>query len=562
MSLDKRTQNQIKKIEKDFKLLELAKIEAEVKLLKERNEIYDTARWFPGKFIVLIGGSGSGKSYEIADIIIDRIVYEVGARPHRILCVRSERTQVTKSQFPLLKARALLRYPESEGYKWEINSAEGKEKIVLGKNEILFAGLDDVEKLKSIFDITSAWVEEADQVALSDIDEIDRRLRVVGFDMHIYISFNPVSVLSPIKGRYFDNRTSRTITVCGVQGFEDFTFYKALKLDKNALKEKVEEVVEGKKIQVYKYNHLIIHSTYKDNKFTPDSYYVTMADLKKNNYEEYCIYALGLWGVAGGTYFDKASINERIQANVQPIKRGRFEFSYVNERIVDETIQWVDEPDGIIYIYEEPKPGYPYVAGGDTAGEGSDSNTGYFTNNVTKQDVASLVYPYDEDLYTRQMYCLGKYYGELNSCNGNALLGIETKFSTYPVKELMRLGYNEQYWREERPDSMTGNMRKIYGFDTNAATRPTALGMLRTEMRENPERILDMQLLLEMTTFIKNEKGRPEAAKGAHDDCVMARAINCYISHQKTDEIELTASKRDYDEDDEDDKKVVNSFYD
>jgi phage terminase large subunit len=41
-----------------------------------------------------------------------------------------------------------------------------------------------------------------------------------------------------------------------------------------------------------------------------------------------------------------------------------------------------------------------------------------------------------------------------------------------------------------------------------------------------------------MTTFVKNEKGRPEAAEGKHDDCVLARAINCYISGQQRQTIE------------------------
>jgi phage terminase large subunit len=559
--VDKHTQKQIEKLEKEIKLLELAKYENEIRMKKERNDVFSLARIFPGKFLVLIGGSASGKSYEVADIIIDRIVQETEGRPHRILCVRSERTQVTKSQFPLLKNRALQRYPELEGFKWEINNAEGKEKIILGKNEIVFAGLDDVEKLKSIFDITSAWVEEADQVSLSDIDEIDRRLRVIGYPMHIYVSFNPVSVLCPLKKRYFDGRSKRTICIRGEQRFEDFTHYKKFKMDYKVLTEKVEEVVEGKKISIFKYNTLIIHSTFKDNKFTPDDYYVTMADLKKNNADEYNIYALGMWGISGGTYFDKHTVNERIMANVQPIKRGYFEFAYENERIRDETIAWVKDPDGIICIYEEPKTGYPYAAGGDTAGEGSDWNTGYFTNNVTKQDVACLNYKYDEDLYARQMYCLGKYYGSLNCCNGDALIGIETKFSTHPVKELMRLGYNAQYWREERPDAMTGNYKKIYGFDTNSATRPTALGMLRTTMRENPGLVLDTKLLLEMTTFIKNEKGRPEAAKGAHDDCIMARAINCYIAHQKTEAIEVTTTKPDYEDDDWEAQEAAGSFF-
>jgi phage terminase large subunit len=363
--------------------------------------------------------------------------------------------------------------------------------------------------------------------------------------MQIYMSFNPVSVLSYLKPRFFDDRVkeykikdkdgniilqrlNRTITIRGKRKFENFPYFKDVIYTKEELSEKILVWSEEKEefTEEYLYNTIIIHSTYLDNKFIDDTYYQIMQTMKETDPDEYDIYGLGQWGIVGGTYFDKGNINKRIQEAPKPIKVGYFEFEYKNEKIVKNSIEWVDDKDGYIKIYEEPQKGYPYVGGGDTAGEGSDLNTGYFTNNITREDVAALRYKYDEDLYARQMYCLGLYYNK-------ALIGIETKFSTHPVKELIRLEYPYQYAREERPDAITGKMKKIYGFDTNTATRPTALGMLRAEVREHPERIKDLDLLYEMTTFVKNEQGKPEAAKGSHDDCVMARAINCYIAHQQ-----------------------------
>ena len=37
-----------------------------------------------------------------------------------------------------------------------------------------------------------------------------------------------------------------------------------------------------------------------------------------------------------------------------------------------------------------------------------------------------------------------------------------------------------------------------------------------------------------MLTFVRNEKGRPEAQSGAHDDCVMALAIAYYSREQQS----------------------------
>ena len=43
----------------------------------------------------------------------------------------------------------------------------------------------------------------------------------------------------------------------------------------------------------------------------------------------------------------------------------------------------------------------------------------------------------------------------------------------------------------------------------------------------------DRTTLEEMLTFVRNEKLRPEAEEGAHDDCVMALAIAWYIRGQQ-----------------------------
>jgi PBSX family phage terminase large subunit len=550
-------------------MLQLLRLQREEEKIKQetRNEIYSIVERFKGRYVVLMGGSGSGKSYEIADRIIDRMEDEAKTR---MLGVRAQRNQVSESQFPLLKSR--VKMDHRKGFKSK--ESKGNEEIYNSNGaQTIFSGLDDVEKLKSIFDITSVWVEEADQATEKDINELDRRLR--GYKngaMQIYITFNPVSVLCYLKKRFFDDRAkeyktkdadgniktvriNRTIALRGITPFEDFIYYRDFQISREELNETIVVWSDEKEgfVEEYFYNTLVIHSTYRDNKFMDADYYKVMQDLRTNDPEEYKIYGLGQWGMPGGTYFDKANINKRIVDAPKPTKMGYFEFEYTNEKIVDSSIRWIDDKSGYIKIFEEPKKGYPYVAGGDTAGEGSDSNTGFFTNNVTREDAASLIYKYDEDLYARQMYCLGKYYN-------NALIGIETKFSTHPVKELIRLGYYRQYVREERPDSMTGKLKKIHGFDTNSATRPTALGMLRTEIRDNPERFKDIDFLYEATTFVKNEQGRPEAAKGSHDDCIMARAINCCISHQQTTEIEICESEED--DDDEDDKpRRRNKFF-
>ena len=84
----------------DKEEIELLKLlEEEEAINGRRNPVFSVVRKFKGRNIVMIGGSGSGKSYEIADRVLERAKEADDAR---ILCVRNEQKQVAKSQFPLL----------------------------------------------------------------------------------------------------------------------------------------------------------------------------------------------------------------------------------------------------------------------------------------------------------------------------------------------------------------------------------------------------------------------------------------------------------------------------
>lgn len=123
------------------------------------------------------------------------------------------------------------------------------------------------------------------------------------------------------------------------------------------------------------------------------------------------------------------------------------------------------------------------------------------------------------------MYCLGMYYNK-------ALIGIEANFDTFPIKELERLGYKKQYVRIKE-DSYTGKSIKAFGFRTDRITRPLILSELQAIVNDNVEQINDKETLEEMLVFVRNEKGRPEAQEGCHDDLVMALAIAYYIRPQQ-----------------------------
>lgn len=275
----------------------------------------------------------------------------------------------------------------------------------------------------------------------------------------------------------------------------------------------------------------VCHSTYKDNKFLTDEDKATLEEFKYTDPYYYDVYCLGNWGVLGKTFFNKENISKRIREVNEPFKRGFFSYKYDGIKITD--IHFTEDTDGYIDIYELPKKNYPYVLSGDTAGEGSDFFTGHVLDNTNGRQVAKLRKEFDADEYTRQMYCLGMYYN-------TALIGIEANFDTYPIKELERLKYPKQFVRE-REDNYTNKHDKAFGFKTTAITRPLILSILQSIINDLPELINDKETLEEMLTFVRNEKGRPEAQAGAHDDLVMALAIAYYIREQQ----DMTVTKEE-----------------
>lgn len=245
---------------------------------------------------------------------------------------------------------------------------------------------------------------------------------------------------------------------------------------------------------------------------------------------------------SGNCVFDKEKIINRIQQikDIEPLKQGSFLYDYDGLNITN--IRWQEEKSGIIKIYKDIEKNRPYVLGGDTAGDGSDNFVGEVLDNISGEQVAELSHETDEDLYARQMYCLGMYYNQ-------ALIGVEVNSSTYPQKELERLRYPKLYQRQVE-DSKTHKFMQKGGFKTTQITRPIIIAGLVEIMRDNTEVFNSIEYLRESLSFIKNENGRPEAEQGKHDDRVMAMAIAHYIrpQQQMAIEEEKTAEELEYEE--------------
>ena len=444
------------------------------------------------RYLIFYGGAGSGKSYFIGE----RYIYKMlKVKRFNLLVVRNTGKSNRDSTFALFK-QIISKWHLSKYFK--VNESDLRIKCLLNGNEIVFAGLDDVEKLKSITfskgELTDIWIEEASEILEADFNQLDVRLRGKGTKKQIVISFNPIDINHWLKKRFFDRK---------------------------------DENIE------------IFHSTYKDNEFLDEDYKKLLESYKDTDEYYYNVYCLGQWGVLGKTVFDARKINERLQNLPKVLKVGYFTYNYDGLKITN--IKWKNDKNGYIKIYKLPNtPKFTkYCIGGDTAGEGSDYFTAHVLDAKTGEEVAVLKNQFDPDLYTKQMYCLGKYYSYKgrNGIVEDALIGIEANFDSYPIRELQRLGYNNQYVRE-KIDEYTGKTEKRFGFKTTSITRPTIISYLIELVREHTELINDEDTLLELLTIIRNEKGRIEAPEGGHDDQMMGLAIAHEVRNQVTFPVE------------------------
>ncbi len=448
------------------------------------------------RYLILKGGGGSGKSIFAGRKILERAINE---KKHRFLVCRKVGKTLRDSCFRQLIAQIREYYPD---VKFKANQSDMRITFPESESEILFSGLDDVEKLKSIFNITGIWIEEASELLENDFNQLNIRLRgETPFYKQIILTFNPINILHWLKTRFFDHTPT---------------------------------------------NATVHESTYKDNRFLDDAAKKVLEDFREIDEYYYAVYCLGQWGVTGKTVFPGKAVTTRLQEITKPLKKGYFEYDYDGARISN--IRFMEAEDGFISIYLPPEPGRPYVIGGDPAGEGSDSFILQCLDNIELRQAATFKrQKIDEDIYAQQAYCLGAYYN-------NALLALETNWSTYPVLELERLRYPKQYVRESF-DNYTHAVRTSFGFRTDAKTRPVIIANLIKAVREDISFLNDRNTLEEMLTFVRSESMRPEAEAGAHDDCIMALAIALFARSQQRMYVETAVTNLKWTEDMREDYK-------
>lgn len=149
---------------------------------------------------IFYGGSSSGKSFFLAQ----RCIIDMLQGGHNYLIVRKVARTLRKSTFnEITKAISAMNVAKL----FKVNSSD---MVITGPNgyQILFAGSDDPEKIKSITPakgvIDTIWCEEATEFDYGDIKQLQKRLRGKSkYVKRLVLSFNPIYQTHWLYQTYF-----------------------------------------------------------------------------------------------------------------------------------------------------------------------------------------------------------------------------------------------------------------------------------------------------------------------------------------------------------------------
>lgn len=278
------------------------------------NDVYEPYLTEYARTQIYYGGSSSGKSWFLSQ----RCVLDVLAGGRNYLVCRQTARTIRGSVYQqierVIREAGLLDY-------FTLNKSDA---VITCKNgyQILFAGLDDVEKTKSLVPangvITDIWIEEATETERGDVKDLYKRQR--GGDeqtkKRMILSFNPILQSHWIYSEHFE----------GVSWSDDQQEYHSDDLS-------------------------ILKTTYKDNRFLTTQDHRDLEN-EKDKYR-YNVYTLGNWGILGHVIFTNWKVEDLSEMHAQFTNhRNGLDFGFS----VDPSALWVahyDKAHKRIYVYAE-----------------------------------------------------------------------------------------------------------------------------------------------------------------------------------------------------------------
>lgn len=243
------------------------------------------------RYLVLGGGSSSGKSFFIAQKILNRCF-----TPKRqgFLCLRTTGPTARSSIWELFKSILI----ENDVYKLvHVNETQMKMTFPNG-TFIICRGLDELQKIKSIVGITGQWLEEAIEFTIKEFLELQRRMRAVqNTYKQTIISFNPDDYYHWIKELFFDETTPAN--------------------------------------ERYKRKSTVLMTSIEDNKFATKEDLEELDALKEQDDNEYQIYRFGNWAIPRNVIYTHFKIIDEFPTGFDEVIYG-MDFGYTDPSAIVE----------------------------------------------------------------------------------------------------------------------------------------------------------------------------------------------------------------------------------
>lgn len=260
------------------------------------------------RFIILYGGSSSGKTFSVAQVILILTMWEGS----NTLVLRKVATSIKDTIYQSFKAAA-----ESLGIYGHFKFVDSLKVITCLDNgaRIVFKGLDDEEKIKGLESFKRVVMEELNEFEERDHKQIRKRLRGMEGQQIVHM-FNPVDESNWIKKKLFDpqewHEVPMEVEIGGKNLPVELTTVKSLRMNEGT-------TVLNPRTKEPEYrppNTVVLQSTYLNNFWivgSPDGTYgfydeQCVADFEYDRIHDpdyYNVYALAEWGVirTGSEFF-------------------------------------------------------------------------------------------------------------------------------------------------------------------------------------------------------------------------------------------------------------------
>lgn len=260
------------------------------------------------RFIILFGGSSSGKTYSVAQMVLIFTLWE----GTNTLVMRKVGASIKDSIYQdFVTAASQLGISKMFKFQDGIKTI----KCLANGAKIVFKGLDDSEKIKGLSSFKRVVMDEWSEFDEEDFKQI--RLRLRGMEgQQIICTFNPIKETHWIKKKLFDTQkwhdVPMEIKIAGSAIPSELTAVKSIRMNepREIMHKRTGEIIH------HEPDTVVIQTTYLNNFWvvgSPDGTYgyydeqciATFEFDRLNDPDYYNVYALGEWGVirTGSEFF-------------------------------------------------------------------------------------------------------------------------------------------------------------------------------------------------------------------------------------------------------------------